>query len=338
MALICKKINQYFFTYFLFWGNEILREKILNLLDEKNFISGEKISKRIGISRTAVWKHIAYLKKIGYNIESKKNLGYRLISRPDNPVEEELVNKLNTKIIGKKIVYLKTVDSTNNYAKKLIKNEYLEGTVIISEIQTKGRGRKNREWISPEGGLWFSVILNPNIPTMKGMLITMLCSVSIVESIKKITGLNPVIKWPNDILINNKKVCGILTELDAEIDRINYMIVGIGINVNNIINKKLLNMATSLSNEKKVDISRVNLFINILDNLDKNYLIFKSNQIKYIREQWIKYSNIIGRKIRIINNKKEITGKVLSVDESGCLILNYNGKNIKIITGDIKYL
>lgn len=315
-----------------------MKHQILKSLKEDKFVSGEKLAKEIGISRTAVWKHIKNLKKIGYNIESKKNLGYKLISRPDAPTEEEVMHKLQTKIIGKKIIYLKTVDSTNNYAKKMIKKGYPEGTIIISKIQTKGKGRKNRPWISTEGGLWFSVILNPDIPPMKSMLVTMLCSISIAESIESVTGLSPIIKWPNDILIKNKKVCGILTELDAEIDRVNYIIIGIGINVNNSLSKELNYTSTSLKKETKREISKIDFFINILNNLDNNYLILKSNKTKLIRYKWIKYSNILGRKIKINDGKKEINGTVTDIDESGCLIVNYYGKNIKIITGDILYL
>jgi len=212
-----------------------VRVEILSLLEDAGFVSGEYIAEHLGVSRVAVWKQIKSLQNIGYEIESVKNKGYRLVSRPDIPIAEEVTLGLNTKVIGKDIYYFKSLSSTNMLAKKLIKDGVEEGAIVVSDIQLNGRGRKKRNWFSPEGGLWFSVVLYPHIPLERGMLLTMASSVAIVQGIKETTGLHPVIKWPNDLLINEKKVCGILTELDAEMDRINYAVIGIGINVNLVV-------------------------------------------------------------------------------------------------------
>ena len=315
-----------------------MREKILELLNQKDYISGESISKKLNISRTAVWKQINVLKKQSYIIKSVKNKGYLLLSRPDVPFSEEITTKINTKIIGKNIKYFKEIDSTNSYLKNILKSQVEEGSIVVADQQLKGRGRKNRSWDSSEGGLWFSVILYPNLPPQQAMLITMIASISIVESIKKITQLDPVIKWPNDILLNKKKLCGILTELDAEIDRLNYSIIGIGINVNNKINPELFDIATSIKKENKGKISRVNLLVEIINTLDNYYKVLLEKNYKFIKEKWLKYSKIIGRKIIVNEGLKTKIGYVKDVDDNGCLLLETGSGVDTIITGDIKYL
>ena len=171
-----------------------MRDKLLNLLNDRDFISGERLAEKLEVSRTAVWKQIKSLQKLGYEIESIKNKGYRLISRPDIPIAEEVTQGLNTKIIGKDYFYFKSIDSTNSFAKKIIKNKVSEGAVIIADVQTQGRGRKNRTWSSPYGGLWFSVVLYPHLPPHRGMIITMMSSIAVAEGIQEITDLSPIIK------------------------------------------------------------------------------------------------------------------------------------------------
>jgi len=261
------------------------------------YVSGEYIAEHLGVSRVAVWKQIKSLQNIGYEIESVKNKGYRLVSRPDIPIAEEVTLGLNTKVIGKDIYYFKSLSSTNMLAKKLIKDGVEEGAIVVSDIQLNGRGRKKRNWFSPEGGLWFSVVLYPHIPLERGMLLTMASSVAIVQGIKETTGLHPVIKWPNDLLINEKKVCGILTELDAEMDRINYAVIGIGINVNNQLSEDLHGKATSLIHETGSKFSRVKLLRTILKCIDENYNKLKTGDYDSIMDSWFSHTNIIGRNI-----------------------------------------
>ena len=315
-----------------------MRVEILRLLDETGFVSGEYIAKHLGVSRTAVWKQIKSLQNKGYEIESVRNRGYRLVSRPDVPIEEEVTFRLDTQFIGKDIYYFKSLPSTNMFAKKLVKDCVEEGAVVISDVQLSGRGRKSRNWFSPEGGLWFSIVLYPHIPPERGMLLTMASSVSIVQGIKEATGLNSVIKWPNDILINGRKVCGILTELDAEMDRINYAVVGIGINVNNKLSEDLKLKATSLVQETGSCVSRLKLLRSILKCFDENYGRLLSGDYESVRASWFSHANIVGREILVHGEKTILKGVVSSVDESGCLILGTGNGSVRVVSGDVEYL
>ena len=315
-----------------------MREKILELLNKKDFVSGKNLAMQLKVSRTAIWKQIKILQNYGYDIESVKNRGYRLVSRPDIPRSEEISPYLNTEFIGKKIVYFEKIDSTNIYAKKLVKEGVSEGCVVVAGMQEKGRGRKDRIWSSPEGGLWFSVILYPRIPPQNAMILTMAVSVSVVEAIIKHTNLKPVIKWPNDVLVKGKKICGILTELDAEMDWINYAVIGIGINVNNSISKGLMDIATSLKIETKKNCSIVELFADILNNFDKKYSSIKFSNFKCIRDSWFSYANIIGKNIRVDTENLTLEGIVIDVDSDGCLIIDSSKGKIKLACGDITIL
>jgi len=315
-----------------------VKVEVLSLLSDAGFVSGEHIAKHLGVSRTAVWKQIKSLQNMGYEIESIKNKGYRLVSRPDIPIAEEVTLGLDTKVIGKDIHYFKSLPSTNLFAKKLVKDGVKEGAIVVSDFQVSGRGRKNRNWFSPEGGLWFSVVLYPHIPPERSMLLTMASSVAIVQGIKETTGLHPVIKWPNDLLINGKKVCGILTELDAEMDCINYTIIGIGINVNNKLSEDLQEKATSLVQETGSRVLRVKLLRSILKCFDENYRRLMSGDYDFIRDSWFSHANIVGRDILVHGEKTILRGVVSSVDESGCLILDTRDGIIKVVSGDVEYL
>ena len=316
-----------------------MREKILELLNKKDFVSGKNLAMQLNVSRTAIWKQIKILRTYGYDIESVKKRGYRLVSRPDIPRFEEMSAYLNTKIIGKKIIYFEHIDSTNIYAKKLAKEGISEGCVIVAGKQEKGRGRKNRIWSSPEGGLWFSIILYPKIPPQNAMIITMVASISIFETfIKRINSKLVVIKWPNDILLRGKKICGILTEFDAEIDRISYIVIGIGINVNNEFKNELGDIATSLKIETGMKCSIVELLADILNNFDKNYNFIKVGELNYIRNTWLKYANIIGKNIKIKDEITSLHGKVINVDNDGSLLIKTKEGEKRIVCGDISYL
>ncbi len=315
-----------------------MKKEILEILNDKEYISGEKIGKKLNVSRTSVWKQINNLKKMGYVIESVKNKGYKIKSRPDIPLELEIKRNLNTEVIGRKIKYFKTLPSTNTYAKKNIEKNLNDGTIIISKVQTKGRGRKNRFWSSNKGGLWFSIVLYPDISPDRGIFITMSASISIYKAIKEKTGIDSEIKWPNDILINKKKLCGILTEFDAETDKINYAIVGIGINFDNDIKDSLKNIATSIKRESKKKISRVDFLKSIIENFDFYYSYVKKGEYDKIRKEWLKYSKIIGKKIKVTQNKESLIGIVEKVDKNGFLILNTKKEKIRILSGDIEYI
>ena len=260
-----------------------------------------------------------------------------MVSEPDTLIPEKIEEDLNTKIIGKKILHFDSITSTNNYAKQII-NKTPEGTVIVADVQTSGRGRKQRGWYSPKGGLWFSIILFPKIAPQKGMMVTMVSSLAVAQGIKEITGIDTVIKWPNDLLIDGRKVCGILTDIDATMDKINYSVVGIGININNKLNKDIVKNATTLKQKTGTNISRVKLLTSILKYLDNNYHRLIIGDYNFIKNTWLKHSDIIGRKIRVQGDNKSTTGIVADIDDNGCIILESDIKNIKIFSGDVTYL
>jgi len=315
-----------------------MKKSLLDFLLEGRFVSGEKLASNLGISRAAVWKKVNSLRKYGYKIKSIKNKGYRLVSRPDIPFPEEIKTGFNPKIIGREIHYFKEINSTNLCAKKLANESTKEGTVVIADIQLSGRGRKDRTWSSPLGGLWFSIVLYPKLPPERGMLVTMTASVAVAQAIKEITGLNPNIKWPNDVILYKKKVCGVLTEMEAEMDRINYSIIGIGINVNNEIEEGLHDIAISLKSIVGNHISRVKLLKSMLKHLDENYVKLVAKDYKTIRELWFSFADIIGKKIQVNDEKEDISGVVIDVDESGCLILETDKGQVRIVSGDMSFL
>jgi BirA family biotin operon repressor/biotin-[acetyl-CoA-carboxylase] ligase len=249
-----------------------------------------------------------------------------------------MISESSSPLIGKNIYHFKTIDSTNIFAKKLVKQGEKEGAVVVSDVQSSGRGRKDRIWSSSEGGLWFSILLYPNISPQSGMLITMASSISVAQGIKEITGLNAEIKWPNDLLINGKKVCGILTELDAKKDTINYSVVGIGLNVNNPLEEELQEIATTLKNELNNQVSKPDLLKSILKKFDENYNKLISKDYDFIKNSWLSHSNIIGKKIQVQDDETVTIGKVIDIDDSGCLILDTENGNVRIVSGDLKYL
>ncbi|NMC76512.1 MAG: biotin--[acetyl-CoA-carboxylase] ligase [Candidatus Methanofastidiosa archaeon] len=312
-----------------------MKSKILEILEKKStFVSGEEISKELGISRAAIWKHIQKLRELGYEIESKTNEGYKLIKTPDSQIQYELERLLDTKIIGKKILFFKEVDSTNNRAKQIALEEK-EGAVVISEKQTSGRGRRGRKWESPEGGIAISFILKPNVSPERAPQMTLISSLALVETLNKIhNGLNAKIKWPNDILISGKKISGILTELSADMEKINYVVVGVGVNLNSTV-ENLPENATSLKIETKEQVSIKQFLKSFFDHYDKLYLEYLNGGIDQIIERWKKNSDTIGKKVKIIGINETYEGLAKDIDENGALILKTNEKEIKVYSGDV---
>ncbi|KYC54446.1 MAG: putative biotin ligase [Candidatus Methanofastidiosum methylothiophilum] len=312
-----------------------MKSKILEILEKRStFVSGEEISKELGISRAAIWKHIQKLRELGYEIESKTNEGYKLIKTPDSQIQYELERLLNTKIIGKKILFLKEVDSTNNRAKQIALEEK-EGTVVISEKQTSGRGRRGRNWESPEGGIAISFILKPNVSPERAPQMTLISSLALVETLNTIhNGLNAKIKWPNDILISGRKISGILTELSADMEKINYVVVGVGVNLNSTI-ENLPENATSLEIETKEQVPVKQFLKSFFNHYDKLYLEYLNGGIDQIIERWKKNSDTLGKKVKIIGINETYEGLAKDIDENGALILETNEKEIRVYSGDV---
>ncbi|MDD4940077.1 MAG: biotin--[acetyl-CoA-carboxylase] ligase [Candidatus Omnitrophica bacterium] len=316
-----------------------MQEKILDLLKKSpEYVSGEEISSHLKISRQALWKHIHALIDAGYDIAAVPHLGYRLVSSPDRLFPSEVTRRLNTRFVGKKIHYFDTVSSTMDDALRLALSGSPEGTAVIAESQTKGRGRLGRDWYSPKyKGVYFSLILRPLIPPNQAPLLTLMSAVSLCEAIKENTGLACQIKWPNDILLHNKKVGGILTELNGETDVSRFMVIGIGINVNND-KRSMLPQSTSLKEIKKQDISRVELLQEIFRRLESNYLAFQKKGSAYITGEWREWNITLGRRVKVTCHKEHIEGEAVDIDaDGGLLVRNDPGLIRKVLAGDVTH-
>lgn len=320
-----------------------LRKDLLDAFTNagETYLSGQRIAELIGCSRTAVWKHIEELRKEGFELEAVRRKGYRIVKTPEKITADELRLGLKTNFIGKNVHYEESVESTQKIAHRLAYENAPEGTVIIAEEQVAGRGRMDRKWHSPKyTGIWMSMILRPNIPLPKAPQLTLLTAVAIVQAIEDLTGLMPEIKWPNDILIRGKKVTGILTELEAEADRINSIIIGIGMNVNQKkedFPSELQEIATSLFLEKGEKVSRSDLIKGIFTNLEKLYLVYLEEGFLPIKLLWEGYAISIGRKITARTLSNSITGTAQGITDDGVLIMiDEQGKTHHVYSADIE--
>ena len=320
-----------------------MRERILGLLYQrgKEYISGEELSKRLEISRTAVWKHIKVLKEEGYKIASQKRLGYSLVSVPDLLLPYEIKRDLKTKILGKRIYYFKEIGSTNDFALELARKGIGEGTIVIAEVQIKGKGRLGREWFSPFGGLWISIILKPKIIPTQAPGMTVIAALGVAETIRKLYSLDVFIKWPNDVLLGSrlKKVCGILTEMGAEQDRVNYVVIGIGVNLNVGIKEfpiEFRENTTSLEEELERRIDRGEFTRRMLKEIEDFYLLFKKKGFAPILKEWKNLSATLGKRVKAVSGRRIIEGKAIDIDSDGALIIKTKeGKKERILAGDV---
>jgi BirA family transcriptional regulator, biotin operon repressor / biotin---[acetyl-CoA-carboxylase] ligase len=308
------------------------------------WVSGEFLARKMAVSRSAVWKHIGSLKDDGYIIESSRKKGYLLRQTSDLLLANEIREGLNTNVFGKgEIIYFTETDSTNARAKYLAGEGAPEGTVVVAEKQTRGRGRRGRSWFSPPGeGIYTSVILRPPIPPNEAPGLTLLASVALAEALHAITLLNVNIKWPNDILIKGRKVAGILTEISTEMDRIDYVVIGVGVNVNmprKGLPPDIAHSATSVLMETGKAFPRIVLLRAFLEWLEIYYETLKTKGFDPILKRWKHLADIIGRRISIDLMGSVHVGKVLDVDKDGFLILrDRKGPIERIISGDITLL
>jgi len=319
-------------------------DEILQLLRESSsaFLSGEEISHRLKVSRTAVWKRINHLRNLGYEIGASTRSGYRLIRSPDLLTPSEIKPLLKTKWIGKKIHHFHNLDSTNSKAYQLALNGAEEGEVVIAESQEKGRGRLGRQWFSPPFlNLYLSVILRPKIPPHQASLITLMAAVATADAIQKFSGLLPLIKWPNDILLRDRKVAGLLNEIHSEMDRIHFVILGMGVNLNmdeQMFQKEIRTVATSLKNEMGETISRKTFLQSLLLELERWYTIFLQEGSAVILKAWRDRAHIQGKRVKVTSFGESVVGTAIDVDSDGALILETtNGKRKRIVAGDVEY-
>ncbi|MCM8791686.1 MAG: biotin--[acetyl-CoA-carboxylase] ligase [Candidatus Omnitrophica bacterium] len=317
-----------------------LTEKILFYLKShtNNYVSGEQLSRHFSISRSAIWKHIQELRQLGYEVIAVPHLGYQLGGIPDRLFPYEIAYRLPTKFIGKEIYYFDNISSTMDIAHSLAKQGVSEGTVVIAESQTKARGRFQRSWLCYKyKGIYFSLILKPKIHPKSSAIFTFLSAVAVSEAINNSIGITVEVKWPNDIILDGKKLAGILTESESETELMHYIIIGIGINVNNNP-QQLIDTAVSLRQYKKESINRIELMRQILIELEKYYLLFKKNGSSFIIDRWRSFSGTLGRIVKIIQDNKTTVGMAVDVDDDGNLLLRKDSGLVeKINTGDLIY-
>ena len=321
-------------------------ELLLSVLRrQKGYISGRTLAQETGISKNGVSKRIRVLRQYGYCIESSPKMGYRLAGETDLPLPWELAKALNTLVIGKdKIIYRHIAESTQNLAISLAeKDPNSDGTVIVAEQQTSGRGRVNRNWLSPKGGIWLSVILRPMVPTSNITVLPFAAALAVCDSIKKVTSLNPKLRWPNDIMIEGKKVAGVLIDISMEGERINYAVVGIGINVNvdsSTISSNLERhiKVTSLSDELGHKTSILGLTKEILERLEYYHAQLKNDDAPHtIIEQWKRSSDIFNRKVEVMHNNWTVEGVAVDVHNDGSLLVRTDlCNNIKVVASDVR--
>ncbi|MFP4087885.1 MAG: biotin--[acetyl-CoA-carboxylase] ligase [Desulfobacteraceae bacterium] len=307
-----------------------------------DWVSGESLSKRLSVSRSAVWKNIGNLRTEGYVIESAPKKGYRLLRVPDLLLPAEILDGLQTRNLGRgKIAHFMDIDSTNDRAKEMALGGATEGTVVVAEKQARGRGRKGRAWFSPStDGIYCSVILRPGIPPADGPKLTFLSAVAAAEALQRLTPLRPTIKWPNDILINGKKVAGILTEMASEPDAITYVVVGMGMNVNTRgFPEEIGPRATSVFRETHEPVSRVGLLQAYLEQTETWYGALQEKGFGPIVQRWRNLADIEGKHVRVEMMGKTIEGRVRDIDSDGLLrVEDKNGTSHRIICGDVFFL
>jgi len=318
------------------------KEILAYLRSAHDYISGDHMSSNMGISRTAIWKYINHLEQLGYKISKLKGKGYRLLTSPDKLYAWEIERYCKTNMIGKKIIYKDGVDSTNAFAFRLAFGGEAEGTCIIAESQDAGKGRLGRKWFSPIGkNLYISIVLRPHIPPSNVYPITFLSSLAVYDTIKAlITDFEPVLKWPNDVLVDGRKICGTLLELSTEADMIRFVIVGIGLNINmgeNDIDKEIKHKATSLFMLTKKSFERSMVCGILLTNIERYYSIFMEKGPDEICSIWEERAKIKGKHIEIVQMGETYKGISEGIDRDGGIILAIDGKTKKIIAGDVSF-
>lgn len=316
-----------------------MRKDILEYLQNSgDFISGQEISEALGVSRTAVWKHINILKKQGYEIESSTRKGYRLVMAPDLLTPEEIKNGLTTEYMGRTIHYVEQIDSTNRLAKEKAQEGAAEGTVIIAEEQVGGKGRLTRSWYSPFGkGIWMSVILRPQFLPGEASKLTLMGAVALTKAFHSLGLTDCGIKWPNDILVHGRKIVGVLTEMSATMEGIDYIVMGCGINVKQArkeFPKELKKIATSFAAEN-VRASRKEILQQVLQELEKAYDRVLDEGFAPILEEWRTLSVTLGMDVKVIAPDRTFYGKAIDIDEEGNLLVECEGKVEKVIAGDV---
>ncbi|CFX85196.1 Biotin--acetyl-CoA-carboxylase ligase [Syntrophomonas zehnderi OL-4] len=323
-----------------------VRETVLQALKDSKgqWVSGEALSEVLGVSRTTVWKQVRKLVSDGYEIESSSKKGYRLRVPADLLSPQEVLEGLSTQQFGQNhYFYYQELDSTNNRARELAAEGYPEGTVVAAEMQTAGRGRRGRDWYSPnQEGIYVSVILRPLLPLKEISRVSLLTAVAVAETLATDLNLHPLIKWPNDILINNRKIAGILSEVVTDMDSIEYIVVGIGLNINNFppdFPHDFRTPATSVQAECQRPLPRVQILQNLLFNLENHYQKLLQGRFGDTLEKAKNLSMVIGREVKIDTLNGFLTGQAVDIDDHGFLLVrDQSGTIHTVMSGEISLL
>jgi len=326
-------------------ANSRSREEILSVFHHQTdqYVSGAELSRLLGVSRTAVWKQIGQLRRHGYEIEAVPSRGYRLVSVPDTLLAEEVQADLGTRRLGCRVIYLPETDSTNLRVFALGEEGAPEGTVVIADHQSAGKGRLGRRWSSPPGvNLYLSLLLRPSIPSLLASQLTFLSAVAVVRAVRDVSDLEPSLKWPNDVLLNGRKLAGLLNELSAETEQVHFVVLGIGVNLNMTAEQfpdDLRYPATSLLIEGGRQISRIDFCRALLRQLDDLYDLYLKNGFSPILRAWESHFELAGKRVEVVGHDETLRGTVSGLDADGALLLkNDHGSVTRILAGDVRPL
>ena len=317
-----------------------MKAEILRMLKSTgDYLSGQQLCGTLGVSRTAVWKAVGELKEEGYIIEAVRNRGYRLVEGADVITQAELASMLHTQWIGTRLEYFDETDSTNIRARKLAEEGAPHGTLVVADRQTAGKGRRGRSWVSPAGtGIWMSMVLRPSMAPMSASMLTLIAGLAVVKGVKESTGLEAMIKWPNDAVLNGKKICGILTEMSTEVECIRYVIPGIGINVNiDDFPEEIRDKATSLKLEAGRNIKRSPVIAAVADSFEYYYDIFmKTSNMSGLKDDYNKALVNKDREVLVLDPRGQYKGRALGIDDEGSLLVRQEDGNVSaVISGEV---
>ncbi|MDD3404333.1 MAG: biotin--[acetyl-CoA-carboxylase] ligase [Hespellia sp.] len=312
-----------------------MKTEILKLLREsEDYISGQALCEYFQVSRTAVWKVINQLKEEGYQIEAVRNRGYHIVDCPDILSREEIESQMETVWAGRHVVYFEETDSTNNQIKKLAEAGAAHGTLAVADMQKSGKGRRGRAWESPKNrNIYMSILLRPEMNPSRAPQLTLVMAMSVAQSLRQLEQVDAKIKWPNDIVLNKKKICGILTEMNTEIDYINHVVIGIGINVNDeYIPEDLKEKATSLKLEEKRHIQRGTLIAHIMKTFEANYDAFmKTKDLSFMQKEYNEILVNCSQEVTIIGVDSQYHAIAKGINETGELVIQKEDGTMDII-------
>ena len=317
-----------------------MKAEILRLLKESSsYISGQQLCDQFQVSRTAVWKVMEQLKKEGYTIEAVRNKGYRLLDSPDVLSKAEIESLVTTKWAGRQVVYYDETDSTNNQAKAAGEKGEVHGTLFVADRQTAGKGRRGRGWESPSGNsVSVTILLRPEIPPVKAPMLTLVMALAVADGIRDVLGVDAGIKWPNDIVLNKKKICGILTEMSTEIDYINYVVIGVGINVNQeTFPDEIKETATSLKVETGKPVKRAGVIAAVMERFEQYYEQFvQQEDLSGIREAYEACLVNRDRDVRVLDPAGAYEAHAKGINDTGELIVVLpDGTEREIYAGEV---